>query len=193
MTTALRTPFPKASHFSSGAIHSLSRKERLILDRKAGNPRQPQSSDRSFPDSISSTALPSPQLSYSSSSCQVSYSSTLASSLSMDSRDLWDEDGGMAFPSYEASGLSFVPVQISQPSPKQDDHQTQLNPAVEASTFLRKTTHDDQAIQSEPTSLVDYLSNEWKEEDIWLSWSYVAHRRRNIACSVRLENALWRS
>jgi hypothetical protein len=193
VTKALQTPFPRASHFSSGAIHSLSRKERLILDRKAGDLRQPQSSDRSFPDSISSTAPSSPQLSYSSCSCQVSYSSTLASSLSMDSRDLWDDDDDIAFPSYDASVLSFVPVQISQPSPKQDDDQPQSNPAVEATTFLRKTTQDDQAIQSEPTSHADYLSHEWKEEDIWLSWSYVVHKRRNLANSARLENALWRS
>jgi hypothetical protein len=111
----------------------------------------------------------------------------------MDIRDSGDEDIDMAFPSYEVSGPSFVPVRISQPSPKQDDHQPQSNPAVEGTTFLRKTTQDDQAIQSEPTSYADYLSHEWKEEDIWLSWSYVVHRRRNLANSVRLENALWRS
>jgi hypothetical protein len=50
----------------------------------------------------------------------------------------------------------------------------------------------DQAILPEPISNVDYLSNEWNEEDIWMSWSYV-HRRGTLANHVRLENALWRS
>jgi hypothetical protein len=40
---------------------------------------------------------------------------------------------------------------------------------------------------------VDYLSHEWKEEDIWLSWSYVVHRRGGLSNATRLENASWRS
>src|SRR5882757_3982698 len=188
MTTTLQAPFPGASHFLSGTIHSLSRKERLILDRMANDPRQPQSFERSIPDSGPSTALSSPQLS-SGSSCHGLYSSILASGLSVDSRGLLDEEDDMAFSSYENSGLFAKLVQMPEHSPKQDDHQSQLsNPTVDITAFVRKTAQDDQEITLEPTSYVDYLSHEWKEEDIWLSWSYIVRRRGNIANSVRLEN-----
>ena len=100
----------------------------------------------------------------------------------------------MPFPSYEASGLSTKPVQTSRPSPKRDDHSSQLSsPTDEAATDKHRTTQDDHAIELEPTRHVDYLSHQWKEEDIWLSWSYVVHRRGNLANDVRLENASWRS
>lgn len=52
---------------------------------------------------------------------------------------------------------------------------------------------DDNSIEREPTRHVDYLSHEWKLEEIWSSWSYVVARRRVYSNSVRLENAAWRT
>jgi len=105
-----------------------------------------------------------------------------------------DEDGDLAFPSYEASGLPAKPAQMSLSSPKQDGHPSQLStPAIEAATHLYKAPQGGQEMLPEPTSHVDYLSHEWNEEDIWLSWSHVIHRRSTLANHVRLENALWRS
>jgi hypothetical protein len=102
-----------------------------------------------------------------------------------------DEDDDFAFPSYEASGLPAKPVRMSLSSQK---HPSPLSaPAIGTATHLYKTPQDDQALLPEPTTHVDYLSHEWTEEDIWLSWSYVLHRRGTLANHVRLENALWRS
>jgi hypothetical protein len=52
---------------------------------------------------------------------------------------------------------------------------------------------DDTAVSSRPSRQVDYLSHEWKEEDIWSSWRYVVTRRGEFPNSARLENASWRA
>jgi hypothetical protein len=53
---------------------------------------------------------------------------------------------------------------------------------------------DEATIKPQPTRHVDYLSHDWKEEDIWSSWKYfVSHRRLECHDSRRLENAMWRA
>lgn len=52
---------------------------------------------------------------------------------------------------------------------------------------------DDSSVEEEPLRHVDYLSHEWIEEDIWMSWRYVVFHRKKYENSVRLENALWRA
>jgi hypothetical protein len=60
--------------------------------------------------------------------------------------------------------------------------------------------HDDTAIRRKPRGQVDYLSHEWREEDILLSWRYVTTSRRAyekdyyvVRNEARLENAAWRT
>lgn len=52
---------------------------------------------------------------------------------------------------------------------------------------------DDNTIKPEPTRHVDYLSHEWKEEEIWASWRYMVSKRDVYQNSARLENASWRT
>lgn len=52
---------------------------------------------------------------------------------------------------------------------------------------------DDTAVSTRPSRQVDYLSHEWREEDIWSSWRYVVTRRGEFPNSARLENASWRT
>jgi hypothetical protein len=52
---------------------------------------------------------------------------------------------------------------------------------------------DDTAVSSRPSRQVDYLSHEWREEDVWSSWRYVVTRRGEFSNSARLENASWRA
>uniref|UniRef100_A0A8H7TQN6 Nitrogen regulatory protein areA GATA-like domain-containing protein n=1 Tax=Bionectria ochroleuca TaxID=29856 RepID=A0A8H7TQN6_BIOOC len=52
---------------------------------------------------------------------------------------------------------------------------------------------DDAAIKPQPTRHVDYLSYNWKEEDIWSSWKYVVSQQLEYRNSRRLENAIWRA
>ncbi|OAA64446.1 protein phosphatase type 1 complex subunit hex2 [Niveomyces insectorum RCEF 264] len=52
---------------------------------------------------------------------------------------------------------------------------------------------DDTAIRARPSRHVDYLSHNWKEEEIWESWKYIVSRRGDYTNSARLENASWRT
>lgn len=58
---------------------------------------------------------------------------------------------------------------------------------------LLRTSSDDASIELEPERHVDYLSHDWREEDIWSSWRYVVSRRDRYSNGVRLENASWRT
>jgi hypothetical protein len=202
MTTTLQVPLFGTCHSPSSFVHLTSSPNLPFLDDPTPSGDSPQQQtpgpdlhdNRSFPDSGLCTTLSFPQLSCSSTSHQGSYNSNPTISLSLHIRYDTGEDGDLGFPSYEASGLPTKQAQITQTSPKQDDHPTQLAaPVIETATHLYKTPRDDQDLLPEPTSHVDYLSHEWNEEDIWLSWSYVIHRRETLANHVRLENALWRS
>ena len=55
------------------------------------------------------------------------------------------------------------------------------------------TVGDDNSIENEPSRHVDYLSHDWREEDIWTSWRYVITRRNIYSNGTRLENASWRT
>jgi len=52
---------------------------------------------------------------------------------------------------------------------------------------------DDTAIKAEPKQHVDYLSHNWREEDIWSSWRHIVSQRRVYGQRSRLENASWRT
>jgi hypothetical protein len=52
---------------------------------------------------------------------------------------------------------------------------------------------DDIAVRTQPSKHVDYLSHNWKEEDIWSSWKHIVAKRGAYSNSVRLENASWRT
>jgi len=52
---------------------------------------------------------------------------------------------------------------------------------------------DDSAVRAQPSRHVDYLSHDWKEEDIWESWKFIVARRGDYSNAARLENASWRT
>jgi hypothetical protein len=52
---------------------------------------------------------------------------------------------------------------------------------------------DDIALKQEPSRHVDYLSYEWKEEEIWSSWRHIVSQRKIYGEKSRLENASWRT
>lgn len=105
-----------------------------------------------------------------------------------------DEDDDMAFPAFGTADLTTKSGHPTPPSIEQEEITPPLpSPSAEDDTLTRKTTQDDQSIEAEPTRHVDYLSHEWREEDIWRSWSYVVHRRGGLTNGTRLENASWRS
>ena len=54
-------------------------------------------------------------------------------------------------------------------------------------------SEDDSAARQEPSRHVDYLSHEWREEDIWASWRHIVSKRKVYGERSRLENASWRT
>jgi hypothetical protein len=48
-------------------------------------------------------------------------------------------------------------------------------------------------IQHPPKIYVDYLSHDWKKEDIWTSWKVTTKQKKELANGIRLENASWRT
>ncbi|KAG5978022.1 hypothetical protein E4U55_006411 [Claviceps digitariae] len=58
---------------------------------------------------------------------------------------------------------------------------------------ITEHAEDDTAVLNRPSQQVDYLSHDWREEDIWSSWRYIISRRGEYANSARLENASWRT
>lgn len=88
----------------------------------------------------------------------------------------------------------------SGPEPSGLDEVTELasdsalaKPADPQDLDGRPTAGDDTAIEHEPTRHVDYLSHNWKEEDIWASWRHIVAKRKVYSNGARLENASWRT
>ena len=52
---------------------------------------------------------------------------------------------------------------------------------------------DDTAYETQPEGQVDYLSHNWREEDVWRSWRSMTRQKNAIANGMRLENASWRT
>ena len=162
--------------------------------------------------SLPSSAPSSPRLPQPDFSNQPSYLSTPSSSLSLDDQCA-SEDDDISFPSYDdedhdsnnARGRILIRAEHTEPPPSPSEPaipETPVNtPAVNPSSKgpphpnLRDilTAGDDTAVSIEPTRHVDYLSHNWKEEDIWSSWKHVVSRRKVYSNSQRLENASWRT
>lgn len=52
---------------------------------------------------------------------------------------------------------------------------------------------DDSSFSVQPEGQVDYLSHEWREEDVWRSWRSMTRQKNAIVNGMRLENASWRT
>ena len=152
--------------------------------------------------SAPSSAPSSPQLTAPEFSNQPSFASTPSSSLSLDDH-CQTEVEDIAFPLYddreyyEEVGDSDL---VSGPEPAGLDavKKSASDSALAKPTDLqisnaRPIAGDDTAIENAPTRHVDYLSHNWKEEDIWASWRHIVAKRQAYSNSSRLENASWRT
>lgn len=59
------------------------------------------------------------------------------------------------------------------------------------------TTDDDligivPGVQYHPKINVDYLSHDWKQENVFASWKAMTKQKKKINNGIRLENASWR-
>ena len=87
-------------------------------------------------------------------------------------------------------------LQSSEPSDSSDE-QTESNTTISDTTAsdspLPTPVADDTAIKQEPSQHVDYLSHDWREEDVWSSWRHIVSQRKVYGQQSRLENAAWRT
>lgn len=67
-------------------------------------------------------------------------------------------------------------------------------PAPYPTVSTQNPAPDDAQIEGlTPEICVDYLSHDWKDEDVWNSWKAMTKRKNEIANGLRLENASWRT
>ncbi|KAL8800615.1 MAG: hypothetical protein Q9182_005077, partial [Xanthomendoza sp. 2 TL-2023] len=154
-------------------------------------------------NSLPSSAPSSPRLSQHQFSNQPSYTSTPSSILSLDEHCLVDDED-IRFPSYGDEIYTRSTRHVHEaPSSPEDDSSPVAVPREKVASRIKTprlsragssgSAGDDMDIQNEPSRHVDYLSHNWKEEDIWSSWRHVVARRKVYGNSTRLENASWRT
>lgn len=171
-----------------------------------------QPSSKPYSDSPPSSAPSSPRTGHAEST-DLSYASTPASTFSFasDFDDTLavhdDEEEEFGYPSFFPEKL-FIQPEIHHddnleppPSPRTGasytvspaDQDSSDNTSRPGSPECAEHAEDDTAVTTKPTRQVDYLSHDWREEDIWSSWRYIVARRGEFANSTRLENASWRT
>ncbi|KAI1143550.1 hypothetical protein F5Y05DRAFT_408994 [Hypoxylon sp. FL0543] len=138
-------------------------------------------------------------------STDPSYSSTPATNLSLDGQcddDIRIQPEDIFVPEFDHSPY-FGPLEDLEPPPSPrtgdsytvspTDPDTSASPSRPESPDTLERAEDDTAVEHHPTQHVDYLSHDWREEDIWSSWRYIVSKRREYSNGPRLENASWRT
>lgn len=83
------------------------------------------------------------------------------------------------------TGDSYVP------SPNEND--TSAATSRPGTPPLLDRAEDDINVRPQPSRHVDYLSHNWREEDIWESWKLIVSKKGEYSNAARLENASWRT
>lgn len=158
--------------------------------------------DNRLSSSFNSSAPSSPRLAQDEFSDQPSYIATPASSLSLNTKLEIDEDD-IVFPSYDDGSYFSHHEDLDPPASPQIGNSYTASPSTTTSGTTNAsrpdspeptmTAGDDTQIRNEPSRHVDYLSHDWKEEDIWSSWRHIVSKRGVYSNSSRLENAAWRT
>ncbi|KAH8591951.1 hypothetical protein B0O99DRAFT_597575 [Bisporella sp. PMI_857] len=191
------------SYFSSSSLRRSNSQPKFVTHSYSKGPARSKSTVAlgsliAQNDSASSSEEPSPTLLHADSTAP-SFSSTPASSLSLDEPE---DDDQILFPSYDSVGYYDQAEDLEPPpSPRTGDSYTVTPTSNTTSTTVSRPdspeqiehAEDDSAVRTQPSRHVDYLSHNWKEEDIWSSWKLIVSKRNAYNNSARLENASWRT
>jgi hypothetical protein len=197
------------SYFSSSPLRRSHSQPKFVTQQSYPKAPSKSKSNSNFSSLVSpatstnSSAPSSPRTLHADSSVASSFS-TPASSLSLDVRceDDDDDEDQIAFPSYDDVGYYDQAEELEPPaSPRTGDSYTVSPTSNSTSTNVSRPespenvehAEDDTAIRTQPSRHVDYLSHNWKEEDIWSSWKLIVSKRNAYNNSARLENASWRT
>ena len=192
-------PQDGSSHFGDSLRRSSSSTS-FLLQNHTSCPRSSSNLKSSYahidygvkqPSSLPSSAPSSPRVYQHDFSERPSAASTPSSTLSLD-KACGEKEEDIAFPSYEDRDICYQ-IESLEPPPTPEIPSTPSTADVSTARPDRTTAGDDSAVQQEPTRHVDYLSHNWREEDIWSSWRLIVARRKIYSNSPRLENASWRT
>ncbi|KAG9230569.1 hypothetical protein BJ875DRAFT_151379 [Amylocarpus encephaloides] len=197
------------SYFSSGPLRRSHSQPKFITQPPypTGPSRSKSSSGFGLiisPSNSASSSVTSSPRTLPADSSAPSFSSTPASSLSLDANceDADEDEDQIVFPSYDDVGYYGRAEDLEPPvSPRTGDSYTVSPTSASTSTNVsmpsspRPVEHaeDDTAVRMQPSRHVDYLSHNWREEDIWSSWKHIVSKRGQYNNSARLENASWRT
>jgi len=195
------------NYFASSPLHRSHSQPKFVTQSYSRSPKRSKSSNGFLefisPSNSANSSAPSSPRTIQADSAAPSFSSTPASSLSLDANceHETDEDQ-IVFPSYDDVGYYDQIEDLEPPaSPHTGDSYTVSPTSVSTSTNVsrpgspdpREHAEDDSAVRTHPSRHVDYLSHNWKEEDIWSSWKHIVSKRKAYNNSARLENASWRT
>jgi hypothetical protein len=196
------------SYFSSSSLRRSHSQPKFVTQSSYSKTPSRSKSSTTFDkivspsNSANSSVTSSPRTLHADSSAP-SYSSTPASSLSLDAHcEDVDEENQIVFPSYDDVGYYGQVEDLEPPaSPRTGDSYTVSPTSNSTSTNVSRPespdpiehAEDDTAVRTQPSRHVDYLSHNWKEEDIWSSWKHIVSKRKLYTNSARLENASWRT
>jgi hypothetical protein len=198
----------ESRYFSSSPLRRSHSQPKFVTQQSySATPSRPKSSTAFntiiSPSNSANSSTPSSPRTLHADSAAPSYSSTPASSLSLDAHcDDRDDEDQIVFPSYDDVRYYGQVEDLEPPaSPRTGDSYTVSPTSNSTSTNVSRPqspdsiehAEDDTAVRSQPSRHVDYLSHNWKEEDIWSSWKHIVSKRKTYANSARLENASWRT
>ena len=203
-----RQPDGQSFYQSSGLRRSPPSSSSLFLDStplpsspKTVVPASVEHQERAPITPTSSPLSPSPQPSIWDLSNAPSPKSTPASSgLSLATKiDLDNHD--IDFPNYDdvqydstKHGSNSSSLAYSGESGDDPIEMATTDTTVSDSPLPTPTVVDDTAVKLEPSRQVDFLSHNWREEDIWSSWRHIVSQRKTVYGErSRLENASWRT
>ncbi|KAI9776587.1 MAG: hypothetical protein M1839_009491 [Geoglossum umbratile] len=193
-STSLHRSSPSQSSF-------LSSSSSFLTSKAASRPHIRTEYDDRLPKSTPTSAPSSPADAEGRFSSTPSYGSLAVRGLSLDPKGEGDGGDQIIFPSYDKVGFHQVEDLEPPPSPRTGDSYTVSPTSNTTSTNASRpgtpdpsiAAEDDTAVRHEPSRHVDYLSHDWKEEDIWSSWRHIVSKRKVYGNSARLENASWRT
>lgn len=195
-----RSHSAKFSPRQSGGLHSSASASRIhdLYDHPL----------KIFDDHSNDSTTPSSPRTIQVSTADLSCSSTPASHLSLSTdnddceesilRRLDNDNDDIVFPDYNGFHTPTPEELEPPPSPRtatSDGNDTSTTTSDPHTPDVSDTVPaaDDTAVGVQPTRHVDYLSHDWREEDIWSSWKHIVANRDGFTNSARLENASWRT
>lgn len=212
---AMVTPHADEAHFAQSGLRR-SHSQAKFSTRQSGTFHTSASASRIhdlyqhpvkiFGDSNNSTAPSSPRT-IQVSTADLSCSSTPASNLSLSTDNeedcdesllskLDDANEDILFPDYNGFHTPSPEELEPPPSPRtvtSDGNDTSTTTSQTPDIADTVPAADDTAVGIQPTRHVDYLSHDWREEDIWSSWKHIVSNREGFTNAARLENASWRT